>query len=47
MTIYMYYETDGDSGYYSIRLFTTEQKALNYKEKMKSAYGHIKEMKVE
>jgi len=47
MNIWMYYETDGDSGYYGVRLFATEATAQRYREKQRgNAYGHIKSMEV-
>ncbi len=42
----MYYETDGDSGYYAIELFATEAGAVNWKRQQKSAYGRIKRVKI-
>lgn len=39
--VWMYYETDGDSGYYRIKLFSTEKKAEAYKKKINSAYGAV------
>ena len=47
MTIWMYYVTDGDSGYYGIRLFKTKAAAEAYKRQRNDAYGLVKEMKVE
>ena len=47
MTIWMYYATDGDSGYYGIRLFKTKAAAEAYKRERNDAYGLVKEMKVE
>jgi len=47
MNIWMYYETDGDSGYYGVRLFATEATAQRYREKQRgNAYGNIKSMEV-
>jgi len=47
MTVWMYYTTDGDSGYYRIKLFSTKVKAERYKIQEGSAYGNIKEIEVE
>lgn len=41
MQIWMYYQTDGDSGYYHIRLFSTVDKALAYQKKKHNAYSDI------
>ena len=42
----MYYESDGDSGCYSISLFTTEEGAKQFKSKKDSAYAHISPIEV-
>jgi hypothetical protein len=42
----MYYETDGDSGFYAIKLFTSEKKAETYKLDKNSAYGVIKKVEI-
>lgn len=41
MTVWMYYETDGDSGYYRIRLFSTQEKAEDWRRKRNDAYGRV------
>lgn len=46
MTVWMYYETDGDAGYYRIKLFKTEQLAEQYKKRKHDAYGGIKRIEV-
>ena len=43
MTLWMYYETDGDSGYYAIKLFRTQSEAEKWKARQKSAYGRTKQ----
>lgn len=45
-TVWMYYSTDGDSGYYNIRLFRTQESALAYKISLNDAYGNISSFKV-
>jgi hypothetical protein len=47
MTIYAYYETDGDAGWYAVTLFSTKKKAEVYKKAMDSAYGNIDELIVD
>ena len=47
MTVWMYYETDGDSGYYSIQLFSTEAKAEAYRKRKQSAYGGVEQIVVQ
>jgi len=47
MKVWMYYETDGDSGFYSIKLFSTEKKAREYAKKKNDSYGNIGELTVE
>jgi len=45
--VWMYLETDGDSGYYAVRLFTTKAKAEAYKASRtdsERAYAQIKEV---
>lgn len=46
MTVWMYYTTDGDSGYYSIKLFATQAAAEKYSKKLNNAYGNITEVAV-
>lgn len=43
----MYYETDGDSGYYAIRLFSTKWKAEKYRDKLDDAYGRVKSIEID
>ena len=45
-TIWMYFETDGDSGYYHIKLFSTKEKAEVYKLEEDNAYGRIGEVTI-
>lgn len=45
-TVWMYYQTDGDSGFYAIKLFSTKQKADDFYKKNGSAYGAISEIVV-
>ncbi len=45
--IYVYYETDGDSGAYGIKLFSTKEKAEEYKKKKNDAYGRISEKELD
>lgn len=49
MIVWMYYETDGDSGYYGVRLFASETAAQRYREKQRDgqSYGRIKSVKVQ
>jgi ssDNA-binding Zn-finger/Zn-ribbon topoisomerase 1 len=42
--VYMYYETDGDAGYYAIKLFNSHEVAEAYKRQKNNAYGDISEM---
>jgi hypothetical protein len=46
MTIWVYYETDGDAGWYAVNLFQTKQSAENWKKRENSAYGNVEPMKV-
>lgn len=46
MTVWVYYETDGDSGWYRVALFSTVEKAEAHKKKRDSAYGRITVMTV-
>jgi hypothetical protein len=52
MQVWMYYETDGDSGYYAIRLFSSRKAAERYRKQLEqdtpveAAYGHIKPVEV-
>ncbi len=41
---WMYATTDGDSGYYGIMLFDSEQKARLYAKRHGSAYGCVERM---
>jgi hypothetical protein len=47
LTVWMYYETDGDSGYYGIKLFATKQKADAYATQKGDAYRNVASIKVE
>jgi|GraSoiStandDraft_4_1057263.scaffolds.fasta_scaffold00110_55 hypothetical protein len=46
MTVWMYFHTDGDSGYYAIKLFTTRAKAEAWSKANPDAYARITEIKV-
>ncbi len=39
--MWMYYETDGDSGYYNIKIFRHEESAKEFHEATKNAYGNL------
>jgi hypothetical protein len=41
LKVWMYYQSDGDSGYYNIKLFYTKEQAEAYKSKTRNAYGQI------
>ena len=45
--VWVYYETDGDSGWYRVKVFSTMEKAEAYKRKRDSAYGHVSVMTME
>ena len=45
-TVWLYYETDGDSGYYHLQVFASEQKARAYQKSKNSAYGNVREVGV-
>jgi ssDNA-binding Zn-finger/Zn-ribbon topoisomerase 1 len=45
--MFMYYETDGDSGYYNIKLFTSRLEAEKYHKAKGDAYGHTTEIEVD
>lgn len=47
MTIWVYYETDGDSGWHSIKLFRTYEQAESYYKLKHNAYGHVASMILE
>lgn len=47
-TVWMFYDTDEDSGYYDIRLFSTKEKALaSYKRNHNEGYSKIEEIEVD
>lgn len=46
MSVWMYSETDGDSGDYAIKLFSTKAKAEAYAKQLNNAYRRITEMKI-
>jgi hypothetical protein len=46
-TVWVYYETDGDAGWYGVKLFPNKIDAERYKKLEDSAYGKIEEMRVE
>lgn len=42
MVVWMYYETDGDAGYYRIALFSTKEKAAVYQKRHgTNGYSHV------
>lgn len=45
--MWVYYETDGDSGWYAVKLFSTQTFALQYKTEKDNAYGNITEVQVD
>jgi ssDNA-binding Zn-finger/Zn-ribbon topoisomerase 1 len=45
--MFMYYETDGDSGYYNIRLFTSRLDAEKYHKLKNNPYGNTIEIAVD
>jgi hypothetical protein len=47
MTVWAYYETDGDAGWYSIELFRTKESAERHRRKVDSAYGRISPLEVQ
>jgi tRNA(Ile2) C34 agmatinyltransferase TiaS len=46
-SVFMYYETDGDAGYYDIALFSTRALAEAYQIQKNDAYGKVDEIKVD
>ena len=46
MMIWMYFRTDGDCGYYAIRLFYKKKDAIAYMKSERSAYGNIEEIEI-
>lgn len=47
MTVWVYYETDGDAGWYDIKLFQRRVDAESYKKLENSAYGKVEELPVQ
>lgn len=47
MTLWIYYETDGDSGWYRVKLFHTKISADNYRKFADSAYGKVEQIDVQ
>lgn len=45
--MWIYYETDGDSGWYSVKLFSSQQFAMQYKNDKGDAYGCVEEIPVD
>lgn len=45
--MFMYYETDGDSGFYNIELFSSRLEAEKYHKKTASNYGNVCEIEVD
>lgn len=45
--MFVYYESDGDSGWYNVRLFSTKENAEEYKQRIHSSYGGIHELEVD
>lgn len=46
-SMFVYYETDGDSGWYSVKLFTSRLEAEKYHKRKGDAYGHTAEIAVD
>lgn len=46
MIIWMLYDTDGDGGYYNIRLFHTQAAAEAYRKAKGTSYSSIKKIEV-
>ncbi len=48
MTLWMFFRTDGDSGYYAIKLFRSKEKAQEWlrKKENNDGYGNITEIEV-
>jgi hypothetical protein len=44
--VWMYYRTDGDSGYYAIKLFRLKTSAEAWAKVERSAYGKVAEVEV-
>lgn len=42
--LWVYYRTDGDSGWYNVCLFTSEDKAWAYHRDQHSAYGQVEKI---
>ncbi len=45
--VWMYYTTDGDSGYYRIKLFSSKAKAEAHAKQQNSGYGNVEAVYVE
>ena len=46
--LWIAYSTDGDSGWYKVRIFTTREEAEKYKkEKLQEGYGRVDEIEVD
>ena len=43
----MYYETDGDAGYYHVKLFCYKEQAQAYQKKRGDSYGRVSEVEVD
>lgn len=46
LVVWMFYRTDGDSGYYGIKLFQTEAAARAYLAANHDGYSNIEEVEV-
>lgn len=46
MMVWMYYTTDGDSGYYRVKLFSSKRKAEAYLAAHQHGYSHVDAVEV-
>lgn len=44
--VWVYFETDGDSGWYHVTVFGSEKGANDHKKARKSAYGNVRKLKL-
>ncbi len=47
MKLWIYYETDGNSGWHWVKLFSSKEKAETYKKQKSDDYGHVDEIQTE
>ena len=47
MILWAYFQTDGDAGWYHVRLFKTKDAAERYRSLQNSAYGRVEQIMVE